>query len=122
MNSPGETQLSHDLRELASGQYYTPDLASIKQLARQRHRRGLLWRGGAAAGAAVLAVGGLFFGVHGFSGDHSAGGTVAGATVSATAGRSAASSAAHPSRSGGATVRTETVAYVTRRSRRRSAT
>ena len=113
MNSPGETQLSHDLRELASGQPYTPDLASIKQLARQRHRRGLLLRGGAAAGAAVLAVGGLFFGVHGFSGDHSAGGTVAGATAGAAAGRSAASSSAHPRPAGGATVRTETVAYVT---------
>jgi len=113
MNSPGETQLGHDLRELASGQPFTPDLAAIKQLARQRHRRGLMWRGGAAAGAAVLAAGGLFFGVHGLPGDHSASGTAAGSAASATAGRSAASSAAHQSRSGDATVRTETVSYVT---------
>ena len=112
MNSPGEAQLNHDLRELASGQPFTPDLAAIRQLARQRHRRGLMWRGGAAAGAAVLAVGGLFLGVHGFSGDHSAGGTAAGSTANASAGRSTDSSAAQQSR-GDATVRTETVAYVT---------
>jgi hypothetical protein len=113
MNSPGETQLGRDLRELASGQPFTPDLGSIKQLARQRHRRSLMWRGGAAAGAAVVAAGGLFFGVHGFSGDHSAGGTVANSTAGAATGQSTASAAAPQSGSGDAATRTETVAYVT---------
>lgn len=103
MNSPQETQLSHDLHQLASGKPYTPDLAEIKQLARQRHRRSLMRRGATAAGAVVLAAGGLFFGVHGFSGDH--------ATVSTAVGP-AASAAPSRSATAGATVRTETVAYV----------
>jgi hypothetical protein len=102
MNSPQETQLSHDLHQLASGMPFTPDLAEIKQLARQRHRRSLMRRGTTAAGAVVLAAGGLFFGVHGSSGDH------------ATAG-SAASAAPSRSATTGPTVRTETVAYVAER-------
>ena len=100
MNSPSETQLGHDLHELASGQPFTPDFAAIRQLARQRRRRGLIWRGGAAAGAAILAAGGLFFGVNGFSGASGASGAVAGNAAHAITGRSV-------------TVRTETVAYVT---------
>jgi hypothetical protein len=102
MNSPQETQLSHDLRQLASGKPFTPDLAKIKQRARQWHRRSLMRRGATAAGAVVLAAGGLSFGVHGFSGNH--------ATVGAAA-------SAAPSRSATAapTVRTETVAYVAER-------
>jgi hypothetical protein len=113
MNSPGETQLSADLRELASGQTFTTDLAAIKQLARQRHRRRLIGRGATAAGAAVLAAGGLFFGVHGFSGAHGAGGTVAGSTASATTGRGTAGAAASQGASAAATTPAETVAYVT---------
>jgi hypothetical protein len=104
MNSPGETQLGDDLRELASGRSFTPDLAAIKQLARQRHHRRLMRRGASAAGVAVLAGGGLFFGVHGFSGAHGAGGTAAGRTVSAAARQGA---------SGDPTAHAETVAYVT---------
>lgn len=101
MNSPQETQLGHDLRQLASGQPFTPDLAAIKQLARQRHRRGLALRGATAAGAVVLAAGGLFLGVHGSSGGHGAGGSTAGAVATQGA-------------SSDATARTETVAYVTK--------
>src|ERR1700691_6805342 len=103
MNSPQETQLSHDLHQLASGKPFTPDLAEIKQLARQRPRRGLMRRGATAAGAVVLAAGGLFFGVHGSSGDHATAGTAVGPAASAAPSRSATP---------GATVRTETVAYV----------
>jgi hypothetical protein len=106
MNSPQETQLGHDLRQLASGRPYTPDLAEIKQLARQRHRRGLMRRGATAAGAVVLASGGLFFGVHGSSGDHGPADTAVGPAASTAPSQSAAS---------GATVRTETVAYVAQR-------
>ena len=69
MNFPSptseETQLSHDLRQLASGESFTPDLATIRQRARQRHRRGLALRGTAVAGAAVLAAGGVLAGLHG---------------------------------------------------------
>jgi hypothetical protein len=107
MNSPQETQLSHDLHRLASGQPFTPDLAEIKQLARQRHRRGLARRGTTAAGAVVLAAGGLFLGVHGSSGDHGTAGTAVGTAVGP-----AASAAPSRSATAGPTVRTETVAYV----------
>jgi hypothetical protein len=106
MNSPQETQLSHDLHRLASGQTFTPDLAEIKQLARQRHRRDLVRRGATAAGAVVLASGGLFFGVHGFSADHGQTDNAVGPTASAVPSQSA---------SPGQTVRTETVAYVSQR-------
>jgi hypothetical protein len=106
MNSPSETQLGHDLHELASGQPFTPDLAAIRQLARQRRRRGLIWRGGAAAGAAILAAGGLFFGVNGFSG-------ASGASGAGGAGGAVAGNAAHAITGRSVTVRTETVAYVT---------
>jgi hypothetical protein len=112
MNSPGETQLGADLRELASGPTFTTDLVAIKQLARQRHRRRLIGRGATAAGAAVLAAGGLFVGVHGFSGAHGAGGTVAGPTASAAAGRSAAAGQG-ASAAVTAPAHAETVAYVT---------
>lgn len=102
MNSLQETQLGHDLRQLASGQPFTPDLEAIGRRARQRHRRVLALRGGAAAGAAVLAAGGLFAAVHG------TGGTAVGtATGTATAKGGTAGTA-------GPTARTETVAYVTK--------
>ena len=68
MNSPQETRLGHELRELASGQPFTPDIEAIGLRARQGHRRGLALRGATAAGAAVLAAGGLFAAVHGTSG------------------------------------------------------
>ena len=77
MNSPQETQLGHELRQLVSGQPFTPDTEAIGLRARQRHRRGLALRGATAAGAAVfLAAGGLFAAVHG------TGGTAAGTTAS----------------------------------------
>jgi hypothetical protein len=105
MNSPQETQLSHDLHRLVSGHPFTPDLAEIKQLARQRHRRVLVRRGvtAAAAGAVVLAAGGLVLGVHGSSGDHGTPDTAVGPATSAAPSRGATASP---------TVRTETVAYV----------
>jgi hypothetical protein len=109
--SSEETQLGHDLRELAAGEAFTPDLAAIKQRARQRRRRGLALRGGAVAGVAVLAAGGAFVGVHG------TGGTSAGPAV---AGKSASTRGGAASRPGtpGATTGTPaviTVAYVTGR-------
>jgi hypothetical protein len=76
MNSPQETQLGHELRQLVSGQPFTPDIEAIGLRARQRHRRGLALRGATAAGAAVLAAGGLLAAVHG------TGGTAAGHTAS----------------------------------------
>ena len=59
-----------------SGQPFTPDIDAIGLRARQRHRRGLALRGATAAGAAVLAAGGLFAAVHG------TGGTAAGTAAS----------------------------------------
>jgi hypothetical protein len=76
MNSPQETQLGHELRQLVSGQPFTPDIEAIGLRARQRRRRGLALRGATAAGAAVLAAGGLLAAVHG------TGGTAAGHTAS----------------------------------------
>jgi hypothetical protein len=99
MNSPQETQLGHDLRQLASDQPFTPDLEAIGRRARQRYRRGLALRGGTAAAAAVLVAGGVFVGVHG------TGGTAAGTTAGTATGHSGTGSAAP---------RTETVAYVTK--------
>jgi hypothetical protein len=113
MNTPAETQLGDDLRELASGQPCTLDLATIKQLARQRHHRRVMRRGAGAAGAAVLAVGGLFFGIHGFSGDHGASGVTGGSTASAAVGHSGTSATAHLGTNAGAPAHAETVAYVT---------
>ena len=79
MNSPQETQLGDELRQLVSGQPFTPDIEAIGLRARQRHRRGRALRGATAAGAAVLAAGGLFAAVHG------TGGTVAGTAAGTTA-------------------------------------
>ena len=84
MNSPQETQLGHELRQLVSGQPFTPDIEAIGLRARQRHRRGLALRGATAAGAAVLAAGGLLAAVHG------TGGTAAGTTAGPTASRAPA--------------------------------
>jgi hypothetical protein len=96
MNSPHETQLADDLRQLASAQPFTPDLAAIRQRAQQRHHRGRMLRNttAVAAGAAVLAVGGAFAAMH------AAGGNPAGTS----AGKNATVSAP-----------VETVAYVTAR-------
>jgi len=109
MNSPQETQLGHDLRDLVSGQPFTPDLEGIGRRARQRHRRGLALRGATTGAVAVLAAGGVFAGVH------AAGGTPAGAPAATSAGapaghRASAGAASHPA---SAPARTETVAYVT---------
>jgi predicted anti-sigma-YlaC factor YlaD len=76
VNSPQETELGRELRQLVSGQPFTPDADAIGLRARQRHRRGLALRGATAAGAAVLAAGGLFAAVHG------TGGTAAGTAAS----------------------------------------
>ena len=76
MNSVQETELGRELRQLVSGQPFTPDIDAIGLRARQRHRRGLVLRGATAAGAAVLAAGGLFAAVHG------TGGTTAGTAAS----------------------------------------
>jgi hypothetical protein len=108
--SPQETQLSHDLRQLAAGEAFTPDLAEIRQRARQRHRRALALRGAAAAGVAVLAAGGVFVGVHG-SGS-SAPAAAAGKTAAPRLGASASRPGAGSSTGA---VQTETVAYVTAR-------
>jgi hypothetical protein len=113
MTSPQETQLGHDLRQLASDQPFAPDLATIGRRARQRHRRGLVLRSGTAAGAAVLVAGGLFIGIHG------TGGTPAGhpgnaAGQSGTAIGRSGTEAGKGGTGGGAT-HAETVAYVTQR-------
>jgi hypothetical protein len=80
MNAPQETKLGHELRQLVSGQPFTPDIEAIGLRARRKHRRGLALRGATAAGAAVfLAAGGLFATVHG------TGGTAAGTAASQTA-------------------------------------
>jgi hypothetical protein len=100
MNYSEESQLTRDLGELAAGHPFTLDLETIAVRARQRHRRGLVLRGTAAAGAVVLAAGGFFaFHVNG-SGTGPNGGTAAG-------------------RAGTASVapRTETVAYVTEKAK-----
>jgi len=115
MNLPSpsseETQLGHDLRELAAGEAFTPDLAAIRQRARQRHRRGLALRGGAVAGVAVLAAGGVFVGVHG-TGGTSAGPAVAGKSASARVGAASRPGTAGPTTGRPAVI---TVAYVTAR-------
>ena len=64
MNSPQETQLGHDLRQLASGRPFDFDLEQIARQAGKRRRRGFALRGATAAGVAVLAAGGLFVAVH----------------------------------------------------------
>ena len=84
MNSPQETRLGHELRQLVSGQPFTPDIEAIGLRARQRHRRVLALRGACAAGAVVLAAGGLLAAVHG------TGGTVAGTVAGSTASRAPA--------------------------------
>ncbi len=50
MNSLQETELGRELRQLVSGQPFTPDIDAIGLRARQRHRRGLALRGATAAG------------------------------------------------------------------------
>ena len=92
MNSTQETQLGHELHQLVSGQPFTPDIEAIGLRARQQHRRGLALRGATAAGAAVLAAGGLFAAVHG------TGGTTAGTTAGTGAGPTASRAPAVNSR------------------------
>jgi hypothetical protein len=112
MNFPSpsseETQLSHDLRQLAAGEVFTPDLAGIRQRARQRHRRGLALRGTVAAGVAVLAASGVLVGLHGSGGG--ATGATAGAKTGAPRVRASASQSGASS-----TPTVMTVAYVTAR-------
>jgi hypothetical protein len=102
MNSLQEDQLGHELRQLTSGQPFTPDLDQIGQRARQRRRRGLALRG-ATAGAAVLVAGGLFIAVHPSGGTAVGGAAVGGAAVGGTTASAPASAAP----------RAVTVAYVT---------
>jgi hypothetical protein len=119
MNLPSpsseETQLGHDLRALATGESFTPDLALIRQRARRRQRRGLALRGGAVAGVAVLAAGGVFVGVHGTGGTSAgpAGPAVAGKSASARVGATASRPAATGATTGPPAV--VTVAYVAAR-------
>jgi len=56
MNSSLETRLRDELRELASGQPFVPDVDAIGRRARQRHRRGRALRGATVAGAGAGAV------------------------------------------------------------------
>jgi hypothetical protein len=105
MNSPQETQLGHDLRDLVAGQPFTPDLEAIGRRARRRRRRGLVLRGATTGTVAVLAAGGVFVGVHG-----TGGGTPANNSADSSA-APRATSAGH--RITSAPARTETVAYVT---------
>ncbi|HEY1642967.1 MAG TPA: hypothetical protein VGG35_19920 [Streptosporangiaceae bacterium] len=65
MNSLQETELGQDLHQLVSDQPFAPDIEMIGQRARQRRRRGLALRGATAAGAAILAAGGLVTAFHG---------------------------------------------------------
>ena len=110
--SSEETQLGHDLRELATGESFTPDLALIRQRAGRRHRRGLALRGGAVAGVAVLAAGGVFVGVHG-TGGTSARPAVAGKSTSARVGATVGRQATAGATTG--TPAVVTVAYVAAR-------
>jgi hypothetical protein len=56
MNSSLETRLGDELRELASGQPFAPDIDAIGRRARQLHRRGRALRGATVAGAGIGAV------------------------------------------------------------------
>ena len=56
MNTEQEIQLSDDLRRLADGEPYAPDLDAIKRRARARRLRGLAIRGGAGLGVVALAA------------------------------------------------------------------
>jgi len=115
--SPQETQLGDDLRQLAAGQPFTPDLVAIGQRARQRRRRGLALRGSAAAAVAVVAAGGVFVGVHG-SGGASAGTAVGQPAVSTSGAAVGQRTATGTARATGAKVSAPTavtVAYVTAR-------
>jgi hypothetical protein len=122
MNLPSpsaeETQLGHDLRELAIGESFTPDLAVIRQRARQRRRRGLALRGTAVAGVAALAAGGVFVGVHGAGGAGGTGGTSGGTAVAGKSASTRVGAAASRPGIADATAGTPaviTVAYVTGR-------
>jgi hypothetical protein len=112
-SSPEETQLSDDLRQLAAGEAFTPDLAVIRQRARQRRRRGLALRGTAVAGVAALAAGGVFVGVHGPGG--TAGRTAADKTAASRVGAVGARGAASSTGATGGAPTAVTVAYVTAR-------
>jgi hypothetical protein len=52
-----ESQLGDDLRQLASGRPFTPDIETIRVRARQRHRRDVLGKAGIGAGIGAVAAG-----------------------------------------------------------------
>ncbi len=56
MNTDQEIQLSDDLRRLADGEPYAPDLDAIERRGRARRQRGLAIRGGAGLGVLALAA------------------------------------------------------------------
>jgi hypothetical protein len=108
MNSSEEIQLGHELRRLAAGQPFTPDLSEIGARARRTHRRAQATRGATAAAALAVGVGG-FLAFHGTSGSATA------PSAAATPGAATApSAAAVPGAKASATApHVETVAYVT---------
>jgi hypothetical protein len=59
VNSPLETQLGHELHEIASSQPFAPDLEAIGRRARRRQRRRLARRGATAAGAVGTVAAGV---------------------------------------------------------------
>jgi hypothetical protein len=58
MNSPEETQLADDLRHIAQGPSYAPDLDAIERRGRHAQQRALALRGLAATGVVGVAVAG----------------------------------------------------------------
>jgi hypothetical protein len=65
MNSPQETRLADELRQIAAGQPFTPDIEAIERRGHQRRRRGQAIRGLAGvAGLGVALTGGLIVGTH----------------------------------------------------------
>jgi hypothetical protein len=81
MNSPEETQLARDLRHIAQGPSFAPDLDAIERRGRRAQQRALALRGLAATGAVGIAVAGTLVA---FRHPGAAGGTpVAGSTAAA---------------------------------------
>jgi len=65
MNTDQEIQLSDDLRRLADGEPFAPDLDAIERRGRARRQRGLAVRGGATLSVLALAAAGLALGLRG---------------------------------------------------------
>jgi hypothetical protein len=65
MNTEQEIQLRDDLRRLADGDPYAPDLDAIERRGRARRQRGLAIRGGAGLAVLAVAATGLALGTRG---------------------------------------------------------